>query len=441
MIPGAELPALGAFAALIPLILAAASSAKRRLGLHPELARKAAHILLGLGTLSFPWLFSSPLPVWVLCAGAVLLLAAARHVPVLRRRFGEALGADRATAGEYWFPVAVASVFQLSGDRPVLYVVPVLILTLADGLGALVGVRYGATRYRSGEGLKSLEGSAAFFVTAFLSAHIPVLLMTGTGRLESLLIAALTGLLVMVMEAAAWRGLDNLFVPLLAFFLLDASLGLDAAALGLRLLVLAVLAAAALAPGKLSPLEGGARALALLFCFVFWAVGGWLWLLPVLALYAAVLALPAPPAGIQPARDTAAVLRIMAGPTLFTAAFLAGWRPASEAFVLAFACHLANVIVSRRAVLPAATSPALRLPAPLAVLLYAVIGGVAGFVIVHLPVLILAGGLPPRLVLAGSAAAALCAALFAASGRFASLRPLREAALAPACAALGAVLM
>ncbi len=433
---GDELLAAGAFATLIPIILAGATFFKGRFDLHPELARKSAHILLGLGTLAFPWLFTSPIPVWVLCVAAVFLLAAVRHFPVLRRKFGEALGADRATAGEYWFPVAIALVYDLAGGRCVLYIVPVLILSLADGLGALVGVRYGAMRYRSGEGFKSLEGSTAFFVVAFLSTHIPVLLMTEIGRLESLLLAILIGLLVMLMEAVAWRGLDNLFVPLLAFFLLQTSLWLSAVDLAFRLFLLLVLSAAALAPGKRSPLDGDARALALIFCFIFWAVGGWHWLLSALALYAAVLLLPSPPPEIQPARNTLAILRVMSGPTIFTAAFLSGWKPAADAFCLTFACHLGNVLASRGQTLRVTTSLLLSLHP----LVFVPACGLAGFIVIYLPGLFFSGDIPARLFFSGGGSAALCASLFFASRHFDQLRLHREAILAPACALLAAVL-
>jgi phytol kinase len=38
--------------------------------------------------------------------------------------------------------------------------------------------------------------------------------MTDIGRAESLLLAMLIGILVMIIEAVAWRGLDNLFIPI-----------------------------------------------------------------------------------------------------------------------------------------------------------------------------------------------------------------------------------
>jgi phytol kinase len=129
--------------------------------------------------------------------------------------------------GEIYFPVAVGLVFLLSAGDPITFCIPMLILALADAGAALIGQRYGTLRYAAGDGEKSLEGSAAFLIIAFLSTQIPLLLFTSTGRAESLIIAVTLALLVMLLEAVAWRGLDNLFIPLGAYFLLKSFLRMD----------------------------------------------------------------------------------------------------------------------------------------------------------------------------------------------------------------------
>ena len=106
-----------------------------------------------------------------------------------------------------------------------------LTLALADAGAALIGKRYGTLHYVTGDGEKTVEGSAAFLIVALLSTQVPLLLFTGTGRAESLVIALTLALLVMLLEAIAWRGLDNLFIPLGAFFLLKSFLRMDLTAL------------------------------------------------------------------------------------------------------------------------------------------------------------------------------------------------------------------
>src|SRR5437867_4045500 len=81
--------------------------------------------------------------------------------------------------------------------------IPILILTLADAIAALVGMAYGAHRYTGIAGQKSAEGSLAFFTVAFLTTHIPLLLLTTDQQMarEKVLLISLTiGFLVMLME-------------------------------------------------------------------------------------------------------------------------------------------------------------------------------------------------------------------------------------------------
>jgi len=100
-------------------------------------------------------------------------------------------------------------------------------LALADTAAALIGERYGRTQFHSAGGPKSLEGTIAFFFTAFFCVHIPVLLWSGAGRLETLLISVNLSVMVMLAEAAAWRGLDNLIIPLWGYMLLKSQLHMN----------------------------------------------------------------------------------------------------------------------------------------------------------------------------------------------------------------------
>ena len=152
-------------------------------------------------------------------------------------------------------------------------------LTLADAVAALVGVRYGQLRYQTSDGIKSLEGSLAFFLVAFFSAHLPLLLLTDTGRAEAVLIATILALLVMMLECVAWRGLDNLFIPLGAHAFLRLYLGEGTELLLFHLLIAVLLSAFALAWRRRSKLDDSALVGCGLFGYAVVTLGGWLWLL------------------------------------------------------------------------------------------------------------------------------------------------------------------
>jgi phytol kinase len=173
----------------------------------------------------------------------------------------------------------------------VLYTLPLLTLTLADAVAALIGVSYGRLKYDGTEGRKSIEGSLAFFLVAFLAIHIPLLLFTTTGRAESLLIGLTFGVLVMLLEAVAWRGLDNLFIPFGGFLLLRVFLALDAPALLARLAVTSAMLLVVLVLRRRRTLTDSAALAGALVGFMAWSVGGWKWVVPpfvLMALYTIV---------------------------------------------------------------------------------------------------------------------------------------------------------
>jgi phytol kinase len=181
----------------------------------PELSRKLLHITMGLLLCPLPWIFDRFWPVAALCGVYVALLTARRFLVALDNHVAAVLdGVGRKSLGEFLFPIAVAVVFALAAGDRVAYLAPILILTLADAAAAIIGKRYGAFRFVTKGGCKSLEGSFAFAVVAFAASHLTFLLLGTGGRLESVLLALVVALPLTLVEAYATGGWDNLLTPL-----------------------------------------------------------------------------------------------------------------------------------------------------------------------------------------------------------------------------------
>jgi phytol kinase len=223
-------PRLGAAAllALFVALLLGLHRLSRQPGVTPELTRKLLHVASGLLTLSFPLLFASPAPVLMVTGTAAAVLAAVRAHPPSRSRLGGSFGrVDRRKAGELYFPAAVAILFVFAaGGVYVLFAVPILVLTMADAAAALVGGRWGSVRIRGG---KSLEGSSAFAIVAFFCTALPLIAAGGVEPGRALSIAVAVAIATSGVEAVASRGLDNLFVPIVAVVMLRAMLSEHAA--------------------------------------------------------------------------------------------------------------------------------------------------------------------------------------------------------------------
>ncbi len=262
---------------------------------HPEIMRKLVHGVMGGVTLSFPWLFQSAVSVIILGVIAAAGLTYIKKSQKLRSGVGSVLCAvKRQSYGEVSFTAAIAVLFLLAGHNPLLYSIPVLILTLADSSSALVGIFLGKHKFTTSDGTKTAEGSLAFFIATVLSTTIPLLLYSSLPAANILLIGLLLGGLVMMFEAIAWRGLDNFLIPISAYILLSMYMNLSADGLLTRLFAAGMLLGFAFIWRKRTTLHDGAAIGAALSCYVSAAAGGIEWLLAPLMVFSLYkFALPA----------------------------------------------------------------------------------------------------------------------------------------------------
>lgn len=204
-----DLPGLAMISAAVVTLLFAVEMASREWRPSREGTRKAVHIGSGLILLSVPWQVHHPETLMAVAIAFAGGLMAARRLGLL----ASVHGVTRRTDGVLLFPLSVALVYALSGRQPVEYCIPLLILTVSDSAAALVGQRFGTFRYRVGTANRSLEGNAAFVVTA-LAITWALLLGAGAGGIfESGLIAAAVALVSGALEAVSGRGWDNVTVP------------------------------------------------------------------------------------------------------------------------------------------------------------------------------------------------------------------------------------
>lgn len=272
-------------AAVLGGMLAGLGWYRRRFAPHPEVPRKIMHVGMGLVAMALPLVFEHARAVMLLAGGAAVLMLLVRMTAIGRRVGAGVVEVERTTLGEVYFPIAVGLLAWLAWDRPLFYVIPIAILAIGDALAAAAGMRYGRLRYSAEHGFKTVEGSMAMFAVSFLAVHVPLLLLTDVGRAESLLIACIIALLVTLMEAASWRGIDNLLVPLVACLLLVIYESLDVPALLLRLGVVALLVTFVLLWRRRSEMDDSALVASALYGYLALMVGGWPWLLAPLGVF------------------------------------------------------------------------------------------------------------------------------------------------------------
>ena len=214
----------------------------KKMKLNGEIKRKLFHTSMGLTMLLLPYLFTSTISVLMLGIIALFIMYFLKNTK-LKRTLGNVLyDIDRDSLGEIFFVISVFCIFYLSKGDKILYSIPILILTLADSTAALIGKRYGKNNLAQlNEDTKSLEGSFMFFMVAFMATLVPLLLYTEVGREETLIISAIVGFNVALVEMISHSGNDNLLIPLTTYAFLSIHLGQSLHILKTHLIILGVI--------------------------------------------------------------------------------------------------------------------------------------------------------------------------------------------------------
>lgn len=275
----ADIPALLLFGGAFLAIMYGAERVRRALPEEPEYSRKFVHCAGGVAALFFPRFIGSPWSILILAAVMAAILLVTRLTGGLQSVHGVA----RHSYGALYFPVSILLLFLLARQHPAFYVISILTLTVSDTMAALVGGWYGAIKYDVEGNPKSLEGSVAFFFVTYLCVNIPLLLMTATGRAETILIAFVIALLVTGFEAVSLAGSDNIFVPLGTYFILAKMTRLDLTTLLQDTVVLLLLiAVTALLSVRQKIFRTSGLVGMMLVNYAGWSLCGLAWLLPLL---------------------------------------------------------------------------------------------------------------------------------------------------------------
>jgi phytol kinase len=154
---------------------------------------------------------------------ALAWMFAVRVMPCLQKYFGSVLhDCNRRSMGELYFAVSVASLVLLTRESPLLYVIPILILSLADAAAAICGrliPSQSLTGFLRG---KSVAGCTAFFVVAATICIVVLAAYTNLPAWQIGFCALVVATATCLAEAICRGGLDNLVVPLVAWAVLAA---------------------------------------------------------------------------------------------------------------------------------------------------------------------------------------------------------------------------
>lgn len=208
------------------LLLIGIGEGLRAMGGSSRASRHAVHVGVGLFVVLTPYLFSGPEPVYVLA----IVFVGINDVALRRGWFRGMHGAGRQSMGTVTFPLALIpalwACWTLDPNRQFALQTAFLVLAIADPVAAWVGTSMRQpVRFRMGTSVKSVAGSAAFLLGAFVLSSGALLLFRAQGYVDwSLQACVMAAILVAVVttatEALGGHGWDNFFVVIAAIVVL-----------------------------------------------------------------------------------------------------------------------------------------------------------------------------------------------------------------------------
>jgi phytol kinase len=179
---------------------------------HSEFSRKFVHVTVGVFVAFWPF-FLTWRQIELLSLAFLIVVVSSKAL----RIFNAIHSVQRPTWGEVCFALSVGIVAIATHDKWI-YMASLLQMGLADGLAAVVGVRFGRSNsYLFFGHAKSVAGTITFFITSLVILSV---YMQFSGAQLSPLYIVLVAFIASLFENASVQGLDNLSVPLVTALLL-----------------------------------------------------------------------------------------------------------------------------------------------------------------------------------------------------------------------------
>lgn len=193
--------------AVVFSVLLLAEYLSRYKGVHSEITRKIVHIGVGVFVAFWP-LFLSWQQIQLLSVGLLIAVL----ISIKFNIFKSVHAVKRNAAGEVLFAIAIWILATIAQDV-LIFMTAMLILSLADGLAAIVGQKFGSKNaYKVLGRTKSIAGTLTFFVVSVLVMAIYIKL---SGLPPSFMLLFWLPVVATVAENAFGHGTDNLVIPLI----------------------------------------------------------------------------------------------------------------------------------------------------------------------------------------------------------------------------------
>ena len=172
--------------------------------------RKFVHIIVGVMVVLSSFFLESSVPIIVIS----VLFALINLISIQKKKFTSIHGEDK-SYGTFYYPLAILVLAILFWNNYlIIFQTTTLIMAISDAMAAIVGVKYGKSKFQFIKDNKSIAGSAAMFISTFVLVLLVLFLNININIMQLIIIAVSIGAVSVASELLSANGSDNLTVPL-----------------------------------------------------------------------------------------------------------------------------------------------------------------------------------------------------------------------------------
>ncbi|WP_235297604.1 diacylglycerol/polyprenol kinase family protein [Portibacter marinus] len=200
------------FAGIFLLLFAIAEIGYHWLKIDVNYTRKFVHVMTGIIVMFFPFYFTSPINLVIICISFFIALALSKRLHLM-----QSINAiDRKSRGSTLYPVVVIICYfiQYYLERYIYFFLPIMILALADPAAEFVGRQTNYRPYEIFNHKKTVAGSIGFFTVALITSLVGLYFITELKVWVLVCCSIVVALVTTISEAISIKGYDNLVIPL-----------------------------------------------------------------------------------------------------------------------------------------------------------------------------------------------------------------------------------
>ncbi|MCK5034215.1 MAG: hypothetical protein KAS18_11290, partial [Calditrichia bacterium] len=151
-----------------------------------------------------------------------VLFALINFISIQKKKFTSIHGEDK-SYGTVYYPLAILALAVVFWDNQlILFQISTLIMAISDAFAAIIGEKYGTSKFKLINDNKSLAGSAAMFLATIVIVFVFLLLNVDLNLTQLTIISISIGAIAVASELLSSNGSDNLTVPLFSALFLFA---------------------------------------------------------------------------------------------------------------------------------------------------------------------------------------------------------------------------